>query len=117
MVRVQSPLVRVLAVTAALALSGCGDGPVERPEGAVQLRENQPTPVGDVRLVASNIWDGSIALSVDDGDGAAESASLAVGERATIDGRSFELLSVHEHAAASAPGGSESYAWVLPVDD
>ncbi|MCC2335986.1 hypothetical protein [Cellulomonas wangsupingiae] len=117
MVRGRSRFLWVLAVTAALALSGCGDDPAEQPDGAVQLRQNQPTTVGDVRLVAGNIWDDSIVLSVDDGDGAAENADLAVGERATIKGRSFELLSVHEDTAESAPGGSGSYAWVLPVDD
>lgn len=106
----------VALVAAVLVLGGCGGVSPEQPEGAVQLRQNQPTPVGDLHLVAGNIWDDSIVLSVDDGDGAAENAGLTVGERATIKGRSFELLSVHEDTARSAPGGSESYAWVLPID-
>lgn len=116
MVRGRSPFFWAVVVTAVLALGGCGDDTAEQPDGAVQLRENQPTPVGDVRLVAGNIWDDSIVLSVDDGDGPAANADLTVGERATIKGRSFELLSVHEDTQESAPGGSESYAWVLPVD-
>lgn len=105
-------------VVLALGLAACGDGDGgdDVPEGAVQLIENQPTGVGDVRLVASNIWDGSVVLSVDDGDGPAQSADLAVGDRATVKGLTFELVSVHEDDADAPPGGSGSYAWVLPVD-
>lgn len=103
-------------LVAVLCLGACGDDAPEQPEGAVQLRENQPTRVDDVSLAASNIWDETIVLSVDDGDGAAESAGLSVGERATVKGRSFELLSVHEDSGDTAPGGSRSFAWVLPVD-
>jgi len=101
-------------LVAVLALAACGDDAL--PDGAVQLRENQPTPVGDLSLVAGNIWDESIVLSVSDGVGPAEVADLAVGERATVKGRTFELLRVHEDTSESAPGGSGSYAWVLPVD-
>ncbi|UZN02265.1 hypothetical protein [Cellulomonas sp. S1-8] len=106
----------VVVVGLVLALGACSDEPQEQPEGAVQLRENLPTPVGELNLVAGNIWDESIVLSVDDGDGAAQNAGLSVGERATIKGRTFELLSIHEDMEESAPGGSGSYAWVLPVD-
>lgn len=98
-----------------VGLSACGDQASEPPDGAARLRENVPTTVDGVVLVAANVWDDSIVLTADDGDGAAEDAGIAVGERATLKGRTYELVSVHEDTSSSAPGGSGSYAWVLPV--
>ncbi|MGN8246994.1 hypothetical protein ACTHAM_000662 [Cellulomonas soli] len=104
-------------VVAGLALTGCGGEPEPAPSsppGAVMLRENVPTPVGDLTVIASNIWDDSIALSVRSGSGPAESADLTVGETATVMGQEFELVSVHEDDGDAAPGGSASFAWVVP---
>ena len=105
------------AVLAGLALTGCGGEPEAAepsPPGGVMLRENIPTKVGDLTLIASNIWDDSIALSVRGADGPAEGADLSVGESATVLGQEFELVSVHEDDGDAAPGGSKSYAWVVP---
>ncbi|MCC2312626.1 hypothetical protein LJN51_00200 [Cellulomonas sp. zg-B12] len=109
-------MLSAVGLAAVLALAGCDDAP-ERPEGAVELRENQPASVGDVRLVASNIWDDSAVLVVADGDGPADNAGVEVGERVTIKGHTFELVSIYEDTSDAPPGGSRSYAWVLPVDD
>lgn len=109
--------VAAAAVLAGLALTGCGGEPEASPSsppGGVMLRENIPTQVGELTVIASNIWDDTIALSVRGADGPAESADLAVGETATVMGREFALVSVYEDDGDSAPGGSASYAWVVP---
>jgi len=115
MQRRPAPWVLLLAV--ALTVAGCGSDEPEIPEGAIQLVENQPSSWEGLSLVASNIWDDSAVLVVADEDGPADNAGVEVGERVTIKGHTFELVSIYEDTSDAPPGGSRSYAWVLPVDD
>lgn len=106
---------RAVLLAAVLAAAGCGGGEPEIPEGAVRLVANQPTSWEGLRLVAGNIWDDTAVLTAFDEDGVAESADLAPGERVTVMGHSFEVVSVHEDTGDAPPGGSRSHVWVLPV--
>ena len=90
------------AMTAAvvgITMTACGGDPdpaQSSPAGGIKLRENIPTPVDDVTVIASNIWDDTIALSVSEPGERAETADLSVGDTATVNGREFTLVSIHE---------------------
>ena len=107
-----------LTAVAGIALTGCLGGdpdPAESsPAGGIWLRENIPTRVDDLTVIASNIDEDHVSLSANRAGEVAESAGATVGETVTVAGRDFTIVSVHVDDSDGAPGSSQSYAWVVP---
>jgi hypothetical protein len=107
-------------VAGALALAGCGGSDdegdaVEHPEGSRALVVNQPTVVGDYRVVASNVSADEAGIDVV-GDGPAEGGTVSLGDEATIGGFTFTLVDIALDEKDSSPGGSRTTVWILPAD-
>lgn len=107
-------------VAAVLTLAGCGGSDnagdaVEHPEGSRALVLNQPTAVGDYRVVASNVTADEAGIDVVS-DGPAEGGTVALGDEATIGGFTFTLVDIELDEKDSAPGGSRTTVWILPAD-
>lgn len=116
--RRRAALVTLVAVTV-LGTGACQsqEADVTRPEGAVALVQNRPTPVGGFDVVASNLRSGSADVSVVDpaSDEPAAGARVEVGEVVTVGGLTFEVLEVALAAQRDgAPGSDTSTAWILP---
>ncbi|WP_028045073.1 hypothetical protein [Cellulomonas sp. URHE0023] len=107
----------VVLVTS-LAVAGCGadepDPPASSPDGGIWLRENIPTPLDDLTVIASNIDDDHASLSASRAGEVADSSGAKVGETVTVAGRDFTLVSVRVDDSDGPPGSSQSYAWVVP---
>lgn len=118
--RVRSRAGAAIALLAAAALvAGCTtqEDPVDRPEGAVALVQNRPTPVGEVTVVASNVRADSAAISVVGREAGAEAQGdrVAPGQSATIGGLTFEVLDiVLSQDRGGEPGSDTSTVWILP---
>ena len=107
-------------VGAALVLAGCGGSDdegdaVEHPEGSRALVVNQPTAIGDYRVVASNVTADAAGIDVVK-DGPAEGGQVSLGDEATIGGFTFTLVDIVLDEQDSAPGGSRTTVWILPAD-
>ncbi|MCL3860034.1 hypothetical protein [Actinotalea sp. K2] len=111
--------IALLALCFGALVAGCTtqEDPVDRPEGAVALVQNQPTSVGDVTVVASNIREGSAAISVVGGaeGSAAQGGRVALGEAATFGDLTFEVVDiVLAQDRSGEPGSDTSTVWILP---
>ena len=118
--RTSARALAALLVTSALVLSGCGGSgdegdEVEHPEGSRALVVNQPTAIGDYRVVASNVTQDEAGIDVVS-DGPAEGDRVAVGDEATIGGFTFTLVDIELDDEDSPPGGSTTTVWILPAD-
>ncbi|NLT55780.1 MAG: hypothetical protein GXX79_14725 [Actinomycetales bacterium] len=95
----------LLALASTVSLAGCGDSGGQDPQrtypsGAVRLRQNIPTPVGDQRLVASGILDsGKATVTLLEGPGAPAGVRVSEGETAEIGGVSYQILDVDPGSA------------------
>lgn len=90
---------------------------MDRPEGAVALVQNLPTPVGDVTVVASNVRQDSAAVSVVGGEAGAtaQGGRVVLGESATFGDLTFEVVEiVLSQDRGGEPGSDTSTVWILP---
>ncbi len=117
-----STLFRALALLAILfGLSACYSTPeVDYPDDSVGLRQNTPTPVEGLRVIASNFTEDSVHVSVSNpGDGQmADGDNVSVGDTATIHGLTFTLVGIELGTPLpwGQTGSDGSVAWILPAD-
>jgi hypothetical protein len=119
-VRGRGRALAALLVGTTLVLAGCGPSDdegdaVTHPEGSRALVLNQPTPIGDYRVVASNVTEDAAGIDVVS-DGAAEGDRVSLGDEATIGGFTFTLVDIVLDEKDSAPGGSGTTVWILPAE-
>jgi hypothetical protein len=86
-------------VAALLALAGaaaCGrqnERPTY-PDGAIRLRQNVPTPVGERRVVAFNIDGDTAVVSVTSANAPATTVSVTEGKRFDAAGLAFDVIDI-----------------------
>ncbi|MGW6129442.1 hypothetical protein ACWFNE_05385 [Cellulomonas sp. NPDC055163] len=101
-------------------VTACGadeEPAVERPEGAVALQVNVPTPVEGLRVIAYQASAEGARIDVSEPGGTPDSAEVAVGDGATVGGLTFELLEVDVDGSeqpAGEAGGDGTTVWILP---
>jgi hypothetical protein len=112
-----SPIVLVAALAALLTPAGCGrsEPAPTYPAGAVRLRQNVPTPVGDRRLFAVNITDDRGIVGVEPPGGTAVNVPVTEGKRFTAGGLTFDVLDVVPPAGGGAAPGAGTGAIVILV--
>lgn len=105
----------VVATVAALALTACGsdDEPTPRPEGAITVQQNVPTPVDGGTVIAYNLTADSAWMSLSTPGTEATKQQVHVGDTVTVGSVDYTVHAITEPGDDSAAPGAGSGTVVL----
>jgi hypothetical protein len=112
-------LVTLLSALFALTgLTACGERekPPTYPDGAIRLRQNVPTPIGERRVFAVNVQGDRAIVIVEPAQGTATKVPVTEGKRFTAAGLTFDVLDVIPPTDDKAePGAGSGTVMILVV--
>lgn len=101
-----------------LVLGGCADGeagPDTTPSGAVVLRENAPSDVGDARVVATEVDGDAATVRVSNGSSPSTPTEVTEGGVLSVGHSDFRVEAIWSEGDSGEPGGQGGRVMLVPT--